>query len=128
MENNNCESQCLHALEGASREHILEESPSNEFIAVSGVHREASIEGTQIPSFNIGTHVPKTKKHVRTRKKEVGGEKLKMTVVHGAFTSSENINEVGVNEGSSKRKVWDTNVIMEDSIDDIKRLCAAKVF
>lgn len=86
-------------------------------------YREFSNVGAQLPTFHVGTHVPKPKKHVKLRKKEVGGKILNVAAVHGAFTTSENCDDVvGIND-SLKRKVWDTDVVMEDSTDDTKRLC-----
>lgn len=86
---------------------------------------EGSNVGTQTPMFHIRTHVPKPKRHVKMRKKGAarGRHVLTNTHVHGVVNASECINEIVGFDGSSKRKMWDSNVVMEDNNEDLKRLC-----
>lgn len=108
---------------GVSEGHNSEGGQPFTLSAVNVDLREGSCLGSQFPTFHMGTHVPKPKKQVKIRRKEAGGENNKLTAMHGAFNSSEAINVMVGYDASSKRKTWDSDVVMEDNLDDSKRLC-----
>lgn len=61
---------------------------------------------------------------MKIKKRDTWGNIPAKTFMLGNNTIIGPSNTVRGTKFSSKRKVWDTDVIMEDSVDDLKRSCA----
>lgn len=74
--------------------------------------------------LSILGHISFSNLYMSFRSRDACGGINTKSILHGDNTSSDHVKDAVGNEGSSKQKMWDTNVVMEDSEEYLKRSCA----